>query len=69
VKDRLVAGWQEAIIADCVHRLGRKLTSKEEAFVRSCTGFLALEAAHDMVKSLHGPALEKYLDSPPVKRP
>lgn len=67
MKDRLVANWQAAVIADCVHRLGRKLTPKEEHFIRACEGLLALEAVHDMVKSLVGPALEKYLNSPPAR--
>ncbi|MCM2266493.1 MAG: hypothetical protein NDI60_01820 [Elusimicrobiales bacterium] len=62
--DRLAANWQAEIIADCAHRLGRKLTPKEENFIRSCGGLLALESVHDMVKSLTGPALEKYLNSP-----
>ncbi|OGR52424.1 MAG: hypothetical protein A2049_08230 [Elusimicrobia bacterium GWA2_62_23] len=69
MKDRLVADWQAEIIADCVHRLGRKLTPKEEFFVRSCEGLLALESTHDMVKGLIGPALEKYLASPPARKP
>jgi hypothetical protein len=69
MRDQLVDRWQAEIIADCAHRLGRKLTSKEEFFIRSCQGVISLESTHDMVKGLTGSALEKYLASPPAKKP
>lgn len=67
-EDPTVRRRQEAIIAECARRLGRRPTEKEQAFVRACGAFLALEMAEDTVKSLTGKPLETYLNGGPVQK-
>lgn len=55
--------WHRAIIEESQKRLGRDLTGVEKTFITSRGGFIALEMIEDTVRSLEGPALEKYLNS------
>ncbi|MDA8243409.1 MAG: hypothetical protein M0025_04735 [Elusimicrobia bacterium] len=67
--DPTVRRWQEAIIAECARRLARRPTEREQAFVRACGSFLALEMVEDTVKSLSGEPLETYLNGGPIPKP
>jgi hypothetical protein len=60
--ERLVKKWHKSILAECVKRLARQLTEKEERFVTSRSGFMALEMIEDSVRSLSGVELETYLN-------
>ena len=59
----LVTNWHNAIIKESQKRLGRTLTEEEEMFITSRSGFIALEAIEDTVKTLPGKELENYLNS------
>ena len=59
----LVENWHAAIRAECEKKLGRRLTSREERFIASRQGLIALEMIEDTVRDLAGPDLEKYLNS------
>ena len=48
---------------ECRKRLGRDLSRKEDLFVTSCGGFLALEMIEDTIKTIEGAALKEYLNS------
>jgi len=63
--DQLVTNWQRSITGICVRVLGRPLTAQEASFINGHSGFLALEAIEDHVRSLDGQreALTKYLSS------
>lgn len=59
----VVKNWHIRILEESQARLGRELTPKEEHFVTSRGGFVALEAIEDTVNSIGGAELEAYLNS------
>ena len=60
---KLVQNWHKSIVKECQKRLNRELTKKEEIFITSRGGFIALEMIEDTVKTLDGTKLEDYLNS------
>ena len=58
-----VRSFHWAIIKTATEILGRPLTAKEETFITSRGGFLALEAILDTVRDASKERVEQYLNS------
>lgn len=61
--DLTIWRWHRAIVAEAEKKLGRKLDDHEKKFIRSRTGYIALEMIHDTVKAYGRSELESYLAS------
>ena len=58
-----VQAFQSAVIIAASEKLGRPLTEREQQFITSRGGFLALEAIADTVRSEAKARVEQYLNS------
>lgn len=58
-----VEGFHRAIIETATGKLGRSLSAKENRFITSRGGFIALEMILDTVKAAGKEELVKYLNS------
>jgi hypothetical protein len=58
-----VQAFRQTIVAMAQQKLGRPLTRKEQAFITTRGGFLALEAIRDTVTAASASELTEYLNS------
>jgi hypothetical protein len=58
-----VQAFRQTIVAMAQQKLGRPLTGKEQAFITTRGGFLALEAIRDTVTAASASELTEYLNS------